>query len=41
MSGKAWHMGRGKAASSLSISTGVVNPTGCGFQQYGGWLVRE
>ena len=33
MSGKAWHMGRGKTASSLPISTGVVNPTSSGFQR--------
>ena len=31
MSGKAWHMGRGK--SSLSISTGVVYPTSYGFKR--------
>ena len=33
MSGKAWHMGTGKTESSLSMSTGVVNPTSSGFQR--------
>ena len=33
MCGRAWHMGRGKTASWLSIGTGVVNPTSSGFQR--------